>query len=151
MGFLGKGDKAKTRSNHTTVVAEGTRFSGELKLEANLHVDGRIEGGIVCDNDISVGRNGEIDGDIKADHIVISGQVKGRVECDRIEIMSSGRVFAEVTSRDFVVEPGAQFVGENRLKQDHPPKALSYLEPEAAPAPSDAAPDAGPGSVAPSK
>lgn len=133
MGFLGKGRKAKARNLRTTIVAEGTRISGELNVSANLHVDGSVEGSIVCEHGVSVGRTGEVDGEIVAHHVVISGHMKGRVECERLEIVSTGQVFAEVVSREFMVEPGAQFVGENRRKGDEPPKALTHQETDADP------------------
>ena len=61
MGFLGKGRKAKARNHRTTIVAEGTRICGELNVSANLHVDGLVEGSIVCEHGVSVGRTGQVD------------------------------------------------------------------------------------------
>lgn len=68
---------------------------------------------------------------------MVSGHVQGRVECDSLEIVSTGRVYGEVACERFVIEPGGQFVGESLTRDKQAVAALSYKQPEQA----DAGPD----------
>ena len=123
MGLFGKGNKARDRHHHTAIVAEGTKFRGELTLEVKLHIDGRVEGAIRSTEDVSVGRNGHVEADVTARNMVVCGYLKGNVECDRIEITASGTLIGGVLSNAFVVESGARFDGENHIRSPQKPDA----------------------------
>lgn len=127
MALFGSGGKQKKRrAGGTTIVAAGTTFAGELYPEGNLHIDGRLEGQIDSSSDVSVGADGSFEGEIRAHRMVVSGFVRGRIECDSLEIVDNGRVLGEVASRRFVIEPGGQFVGESRSTDEESVAQLSH-------------------------
>lgn len=127
MALFGSGGKQKKRrGGGTTIIAAGTTFTGELYPEGNLHIDGRLEGQIDSSSDVSVGADGSFEGEIRAHRMVVSGFVRGRVECDSLEIVDNGRVLGEVASRRFVIEPGGQFVGESRSTDEESVAQLSH-------------------------
>ncbi|MBA1146551.1 polymer-forming cytoskeletal protein [Ectothiorhodospiraceae bacterium WFHF3C12] len=128
MGLFGKGGEETSKQSGTTIVAEGTRFFGELTLDGTLHIDGTIEGTIECHGDVSVGRTGYFEGTLKANRLMVSGHVQGRVECESLEIVSTGRVYGEIASERFVIEPGGQFIGESLTRDKQAVAALSYKQ-----------------------
>lgn len=137
MGLFGKsGNANKRRGGGTTIIATGTTLTGELKPEGNLHIDGRIEGNIRSEHDVSIGADGSFEGDIHANRMVVSGFARGRIECDSLEIVEQGRVLGEVSSRAFVIEPGGQFLGESRSTDQESVAALSHWK-QAAGSPSE--------------
>lgn len=79
-----------------------------------LHVDGLVKGIVEASGDVSIGRSGRVEGDIAAHHMVVSGYASGTIRCERLEVVESATVLCDVTSEQFIVEPGATFVGENR-------------------------------------
>jgi cytoskeletal protein CcmA (bactofilin family) len=127
MGFIGKGSKTKHSNSHTTVISQGVEINGELILDAKLHVDGKIKGEIRSRTDVSIGITGEVEGTVVARNMVICGLLTGKVDCDCVEIMPTGRLFGEVVSKSFVVEPGGRFSGDNRRRADDEPLALEHL------------------------
>lgn len=131
MGLFGGSGKSRPQGG-TTIIAEGTRLTGDLALSGNLHVDGHVEGTIDSGNDVSVGASGSFEGDIRANRILVSGSVRGRVECEHLEIVATGKVLGEVSSKAFVIEPGGQFVGESRSSGEEAVKALNHLRDTAA-------------------
>ncbi|SEP14422.1 bactofilin family protein [Aquisalimonas asiatica] len=127
MGLFGKsGKETRRRGGGTTIIATGTTLVGELKPEGNLHIDGRIEGNIRSEHDVSIGADGSFEGDIQAHRMVVSGFARGRIECDSLEIVEQGKVLGEVSSRAFVIEPGGQFLGESRSTDEEAVAALSH-------------------------
>lgn len=141
MGLFGKSGQEAGKRSGTTIVAKGTRFFGELSLEGKLHIDGTVEGTIHCDGDVSIGRTGTFEGNLNAQRLMVSGHMQGRVECDSLEIVSTGRVYGEIASSRFVIEPGGQFVGES-LSRENVPATAADRPPEAAEAAAKEAPAA---------
>ncbi|WP_200192469.1 polymer-forming cytoskeletal protein [Halorhodospira abdelmalekii] len=107
------------------MISDGTRLVGELTLESNLHLDGQIKGTVISDHDVSIGRSGRFEGNIKAERLIVSGFVEGVIDCTCLEIVAEGRVFGELHSDDFVIEPGGQFLGESHPRREVPLASLS--------------------------
>ena len=139
MGFLGKGDKEARRRSATTVVAAGTRFNGELTVDAKLHVDGNVQGTVASSGDIAIGHTGRVEATVKAERMVVSGYFKGRIECTTLEIVEGGTVVGEVLCENFVVDSGGQFEGERKIRPGPAKPALTYNGAKAAQKPLEAA------------
>ncbi|WP_245960790.1 bactofilin family protein [Wenzhouxiangella sediminis] len=80
-------------------------------------MDGRIEGAVHSEAEVAIGQGGSIDGELKADHIVISGSFEGNIDAKRLEIVAGGRVHGDVTVAELVIEPGALFNGNSRIRE----------------------------------
>ncbi|RFA31023.1 hypothetical protein CAI21_03360 [Alkalilimnicola ehrlichii] len=126
MGFLRKRNDGENVNLGTTVISQGTKFVGELTLDAKLHIDGHFEGNVTSSNDVSIGSTGHFEGTIVAKNMLVSGYARGKFECDCLEIIETGRVFGDVVSEDFVIESGGRFVGGSRSRGDEPVPQLSH-------------------------
>ena len=61
-----------SKKNSTlSIIGEGIDFSGEMNTEGNIHIDG-IMRGIIKANEVVIGPNGEFDGEIIADILILS-------------------------------------------------------------------------------
>jgi len=69
---------------------------------------------------VTIGKNGKLEGNIRAKQVVVSGQFGGSITCDRLEIVSQGRVIGEVETAQLVIEAGGQFSGASRIKDEEP-------------------------------
>ena len=69
---------------------------------------------------MSIGKTGKLEGNIRAKHVVVSGQFGGSITCERLEIVSEGRVIGEVETAQLVIEAGGQFSGASRIKDEEP-------------------------------
>lgn len=68
--------------------------------------------------DISIGQTGVLNGLIKAENIVVSGLLEGKVTCKSIDILSTGKVIGEVICSELMIESGGRFIGESRELTD---------------------------------
>ncbi len=111
-----KSSRTKSRPDGgKTIIAEGCKISGELTdLDGALHIDGRIDGIVETEYDISIGDTGVVTGLIKAKTIVVSGVVEGKVACEKIDILSTGKLLGEVICGEMMIEAGGKFIGESR-------------------------------------
>lgn len=90
----------------------GSSFNGELEFEDTMRIDGRFKGKIASKNELIVGEQASIDGDIHVGRIAISGTVMGKVKADqKIEIHRGGRVYADLETPALLIEEGAVFQG----------------------------------------
>ena len=115
MGFFKSSRKREGAEGGKTIIASGSFFSGKFtELAGPLHVDGRIDGQIESAFDLSIGLQGQVKGYTKARTIVLSGVLEGRVACERINILSTGKLIGELVSGEMTVEAGGKFIGESR-------------------------------------
>ena len=127
MGIIGRNHPKQGSSSGTTVIAAGTELVGNLALvENNLHVDGRVKGEIESKAEVIIGAPGHIEGQIRAERVLISGSFDGSIDAERLEIVATGTVSGEVTVGQLVVESGAHFNGVSRIRGDEPPRQLTH-------------------------
>jgi cytoskeletal protein CcmA (bactofilin family) len=95
------------------VIGPSTSIKGELSGEEDLMIQGRVEGKIdLRKNNVTVGRNGHIKGDIYGKIISIEGQVQGNLFGEeKVVIRESGVVHGNMRTPRFSLEDGAQFKG----------------------------------------
>ncbi|NBB91727.1 MAG: polymer-forming cytoskeletal family protein [Gammaproteobacteria bacterium] len=117
MGIINRGRPDGSQHPGTTVIAAGSKLVGDLALSDNLHVDGRIEGSVRSEAEIAIGQGGHVEGDLAAEHIVISGSFAGNIDARRLEIVAGGRVEGDVTVAELVIESGALFNGNSRIRE----------------------------------
>ncbi|WP_237261076.1 polymer-forming cytoskeletal protein [Thiomicrorhabdus immobilis] len=83
------------------------------ELKGSLHIDGRVEGIIDSQFDVSIGTSGQVSGLVKARSIVLSGVLDGKVACEKIDILQSGKLIGELISGELTVETGGKFIGQS--------------------------------------
>ena len=76
-------------------------------------MEGTVEGLVVSEAEVIVGPRGRIDGAIKAKHLVVNGEVDGRVVCEQLDIMAAGTVRGELHTGRMTIEEGGRFLGQS--------------------------------------
>ncbi len=90
----------------------GSHIEGDLRFDDTFRVDGRLKGQISSQGDLVVGERGDIEGEIETGRIFVSGTVRGKIKATRrVEVTSTGKVYAEIETPTLVVEDGAFFEG----------------------------------------
>jgi cytoskeletal protein CcmA (bactofilin family) len=98
----------------------GSHLHGELRFDTHFRIHGQFNGEVTSDGELIVGEGGEVDGELKVGQIVVSGTVRGSIQAARrVQITSSGKVFADVDTPSLLVEDGALF--EGRCVMARPP------------------------------
>jgi cytoskeletal protein CcmA (bactofilin family) len=96
-----------------TVIGAGVKIKGTLISDADITIDGKLEGDLKAVGNLSVGVNGLIKADISATNVHVAGQVRGNIEASgETVIMASGKVQGNITTGAIGIETGAVFVGK---------------------------------------
>lgn len=101
-------------------------ITGDVKASADLHVDGRIEGDIVCQALVQ-GEASEITGAICAESARLAGVIRGSIDAGSLVILRTARIFGDVSYDALTIEQGAQVSGQFA----HRSAAVALVEDEA--------------------
>ena len=105
----------------------GSSFRGELEFEDTMRIDGRFNGKIMTKNELIVGESAQIEGEIHAGRIAISGTVVGKiVAAQRVEIHRNGKVYSDIDTPALIIEEGAIFQG-NCVMGDKKPALVTNI------------------------
>jgi len=130
MGFFGKSNQPElpVESTKTTIISEGSFIKGDLKFAGSVHVDGEIEGTIICEKILTVGKTGKIIGTIQADKLIISGDVEGEIDCNVLEVLTGGKFRGEAQYNDIMIEHNGSVEGNLRTKKGKEPVKIKKKE-----------------------
>jgi cytoskeletal protein CcmA (bactofilin family) len=93
-------------------LGKGAEFTGKLMFNGSVRIDGDFKGNIFGSGTLVIGEGAEIEADIRVDAVMISGDVRGRIDVKKqIRIYSTGRVLGDLNTPVFSVEEGAFFEG----------------------------------------
>jgi len=132
-GAAANGDsEALGTEQKATVLAPKDMLSGKLALKGPGQLLGSFNGEIECDGDLFIGPEAQVEADIKAHRITVSGLVRGNViASNRLKITSTGRLEGDATVGALVVQEGGVHYGVIRVHPegipDTPPERLSQV------------------------
>src|SRR5262245_19499450 len=111
-------DSGEKNSILNNVEIKGTiRFSKELTFDGTLDGDIESQGGT-----LSVGSNGKIQGNIRADSVVTKGKVTGNISAEsRCELHGGAELIGDLRTARLVLEAGARFVGRSEVNPSNIP------------------------------
>ena len=87
----------------TTLQAYHTKVIGDIVGHDGVDIQGVVDGCVIVDNIVFVGKEAQIKGKVQAQHVIVEGEVRGRIECDYLEIKPNGLVLSNVEAREIRV------------------------------------------------
>ena len=115
-----------------SLIAHGTRIEGDLKFTEGLRVDGEVAGNISANSEQSsilvVSESAVVTGEIRADHIIINGQVNGPIYAGvMLELQPKARIVGDVHYTALEMHQGATISGQLRPSLAGEPKPTLKL------------------------
>lgn len=124
MVFSDKNNKnAKKRNlspsdSAVTILTPGCHFNGKFFCRGSSRIAGRIEGQIVSEGLLIIEECAEIQADIKAEDVIVQGNVSGTLESTgKVELASTCTFNGDITCPSLVIHEGAQFNGTTRMER----------------------------------
>jgi len=95
-----------------TVLSETTIFKGVLKFNSSLKIEGVFRGKIISKGHLVIDEGAKIFANIKAQSVIIAGEVHGNVEAyDRLELLSTGKLYGNIKTQKLRMADGVVFDG----------------------------------------
>ena len=100
-----------------SLIAHGSHIAGNVSFTDGLRIDGTLNGDIRANEEqpsiLVISESASITGSIHADHIIISGLVKGTVHANlMLELQPKARVEGDVHYRALEMHQGAVIAGQ---------------------------------------
>ncbi|MGD9811557.1 MAG: polymer-forming cytoskeletal protein [Sphingobium sp.] len=93
-----------------SIIGSDVSITGDIKASADLHIDGRVEGDIVCAALVQ-GVESHIKGRIEARSVRLAGHVEGSIDATDLVIEESARIVGDISYDSIAVSPGAHVDG----------------------------------------
>ncbi|GAE31407.1 bactofilin family protein [Halalkalibacter hemicellulosilyticus] len=117
-----KNDKTKV---FDTVIGADTTIEGTIKTQTSLRVEGKILGGVECEGDVIVGKDGLVEPSISARNVIIAGTIKGKLHAtEKLQIQAGGSFSGKAQMNGMIIEDGARFNGESQMNENNEPTPL---------------------------
>ena len=90
-------DGSQNGEGLTAFIGQGSEFQGTLAFKSTARIDGRFNGEISAENTLIVGETADVEANIKAKNVIISGAVAGDVVASRqLIVKKTGRLQGSV-------------------------------------------------------
>ncbi len=119
------------------VLANDVEIKGTIKFENELIVDGKVEGEIISEGVLVIGKNAEVRGEIKTKSVTVHGTVFGNITVgEKAELKASSQLTGDLKATRIIIEEGATFIGKSEVT---PNKSALKTDRGTSPAPSSPA------------
>jgi cytoskeletal protein CcmA (bactofilin family) len=103
-------------------VEPGLELEGRMKATTGLiRLNSHLKGEIISEGVVVIHDQGEVEGDIQAKVVSVTGKVKGTIQAtDRLEIKEHGIVLGDIHTPCLLVDPGGFFDGQCHMPTPEP-------------------------------
>jgi cytoskeletal protein CcmA (bactofilin family) len=107
-----------------SIIAPGTRITGECEMEGSIRIEGTIEGSVRAGKAIVVSKGGVVEGDLHTQDAVIAGTVRGLIVAEsRLEVQGTAVIDGDVRARRMQLEEGAALNGTVQMGELKEPES----------------------------
>jgi len=128
LGIFSKTSKRPEPQDGTTVINSGTTFKGMIDTKGSIFIDGRFEGIIIATKDVTIGKNGEVLGEIRSKVLTVNGLIDGLFDVEQVNILGFGKVIGKVQYDELLIEQNGVFEGEGKKRNSTLTSKYNKLE-----------------------
>lgn len=110
------GASSDPAANAKNILTNDVQVIGTLRFTSELIFDGKLEGEIVSDGVLTLGKNAQVKGEVKTKSVTVHGTVEGNITVtERCELKSSSQLTGDLRATRIIIEEGATFVGKSEV------------------------------------
>jgi len=96
-----------------SLLAAGLTIEGKIEGNGNIRVAGRFKGNINVKGELTIEPGASIDGEVKADTVLVGGEVRGHIIAkSRVELKESGTLTGDLKAGSLTVAAGSKMRGK---------------------------------------
>jgi len=106
-------DQFPSSENKESLIAPGLVIEGKIEGTGHVRIAGRFKGEISVKGDLTIEQGGHISGEIRAENIVVRGEVEGNIYATAlVEFSESGVLSGDLKSSSLAVASGSRMRGK---------------------------------------
>lgn len=104
-----------------TIIGKGSVLQGNIQVNNSMRVDGRIKGNVVCSDTVVIGKEGDVEGEVKAGNVLLAGRLVGKIIAQgKVYLESKAVILGDLKAARLVVDDGAVFDGNCVMSSKEP-------------------------------
>jgi cytoskeletal protein CcmA (bactofilin family) len=107
-----------------TVIGANCRMNGVLQSDGGIRIEGVFEGQLQTAGNLIVSESARVVAEVQAYNVVVSGQIKGNVTANRVEITETGKLFGDLNVNTLLLSEGAYLRGQTNMAGDVEPPLI---------------------------
>ena len=98
---------ARNEGGNNCVIGENSVFEGRFYVSGSILIEGKFEGDITTEEQVTVGPNGKVKTDIHARRVTVGGTLIGNITAtEEVHLLENGKVLGNVSTPKLNVEHG---------------------------------------------
>jgi cytoskeletal protein CcmA (bactofilin family) len=107
---------SSTSSTELNFLGGGTVVEGTIRTDNSVRIDGKLKGKLICKNTLTVGLNGEIEGEVQAKNAIVGGKIKGKISItEKLVLESKSVLIGELKASKLIIDEGSVFDGTSDM------------------------------------
>ena len=120
---------AKTNGTANCIIGEGSVFEGKFYVHGSILIEGKFQGEIKTNDQLTVGPTGRVKTDIMARLVTVAGTVIGNIiATEEVNLVQSGKVLGNIITPRLKVEPGVITEGKVTITSNQAAKVKDLIE-----------------------
>ncbi len=101
-----------------TLIGKDCETKGNIYSKGNIRIDGKIEGNIQSEENVIMGENASIKGNVYGKHLTIGGKIIGDVTAKaKLEILNTGKIYGDIKTPRLIMAEGVIFEGNCEMEK----------------------------------
>ncbi len=92
----------------SSIITHGSTIIGNIIGNDSIHIEGEIHGDVKVNNIVFIGKNAKINGNIKANQVISSGECNGNIICNALEFLESSITNGNIKTNKMLVKGNFQ-------------------------------------------
>ena len=110
------GKSSSPTNNFDTLISGKAEIVGDIHFSGGLHVDGKIYGNIIADDDskaiLRISDKGLVEGEVSVPHVIVNGTIVGDVHsCEHLELAAKATIKGNIFYNTVEMVMGSQVEG----------------------------------------
>jgi cytoskeletal protein CcmA (bactofilin family) len=103
-------------STSKNILTSDVELTGTLKFDTEMIFDGKLDGEIISEGTLILGKNAVVKGEVRTKSVTIHGTVNGNVTVqERCELKSNAELLGDLKAMRIIIEEGATFIGHSEV------------------------------------
>lgn len=103
-----------------SALGAGSTLEGSLSSDGNVRLDGKFKGTLNIKENVLIGATAEIEADVNAKNVSIAGTVRGNVSGGKVHLLSTAKVWGDISAQALITEDGAFIDGRVQMRNTSP-------------------------------
>ncbi len=87
-----------------TIITKGTHCIGSVIGDDSIHIEGEVCGDVKVNNVVIIAKSGVVRGNIKAKQVISSGEIRGKLVCDILELLEQSKTHSAIKANKILIK-----------------------------------------------